>query len=188
MIRHGGLWPFVAAQILLLWIWFVLHAKRLHDAGRSGGLAAVVAMLYVLSLVLLLIVADSFFNSSSGLMDNAAATGALELILLLYVIVTLIGSPHYDLAWLMVVLLMLVGFAPIVVAVLFSIWAAWRPSVEGGLMLHFAYGSNMHRAVMRKHAPTRGATRLARLADYRFVITADGYASVEPARGVSCMA
>ncbi len=39
VIRHGGLWPFVAAQILLVWIWFVLHAKRLHDAGKSSGLA-----------------------------------------------------------------------------------------------------------------------------------------------------
>ena len=51
VITHGGLWPFIAAQILLLWIWFVLHAKRLHDAGRSGGLAAGVALLYALSLV-----------------------------------------------------------------------------------------------------------------------------------------
>ncbi len=131
VIRHGGLWPFIAAQLLLLWIWFVLHAKRLHDSGRTGGLAAAVALLYVLSLVLLLIVADSFFNTSGDLMENAPATGALELILLLYVIVTLIGSPHYDLAWLMVVALMLIGFAPIVVAVIFSLWAARRPSLAG---------------------------------------------------------
>lgn len=132
VLTRAGLWPFVVAQVLLVWIWFVLHAKRLHDAGRGDGLAMAVALLYVLSLVLLLIIADSFFNSASGLMDNAAATGAFELILLLYVIVTLIGSPHYDLAWLMVVLLMLVGFAPTLLALLFTLWAAWRPSVEGG--------------------------------------------------------
>jgi uncharacterized membrane protein YhaH (DUF805 family) len=131
VIRHGGLWPFIAAQILLLWIWFVLHAKRLHDAGRTGGLAAAVALLYLLSLVLLMIVADSFFNTSGDLMDNAAATSALELILLLYVIVTLIGSPHYDVAWLMVVVLMLIGFVPIIVAVIFSVWTARRPSLAG---------------------------------------------------------
>ena len=131
VIRHGGLWPFVAAQILLIWIWFVLHTKRLHDAGRGGGLAAAVGLLYALSLVLLLIVADSFFNTTDGLMDNAGATGALELILLLYVIVTLIGSPHYDLAWLLVVILMLIGFAPIVVAVVFSASTARRPSLVG---------------------------------------------------------
>ena len=50
-------------------------------------------------------------------------------------------------------------------------------------MLHFAYGSNMHRAVMCRHAPTAAPVGVARLAGFRFVITMDGYASVEPARG-----
>jgi hypothetical protein len=45
-------------------------------------------------------------------------------------------------------------------------------------MLHFAYGSNMHRAVMRKHAPEAVALGNARLDGYHFIITADGYASV----------
>ena len=49
-------------------------------------------------------------------------------------------------------------------------------------MLHFAYGANMHRAVMRRHAPTAEPLGAAMLADYRFVVTADGYASVEPMR------
>ncbi len=89
---------------MLIWIWFALHAKRLHDAGRGSGLAVGVAVLYVLSVVLLLIVADSFFNTSDGLMTNASATSALGLIL---------GSVHrrdarrtrrqYDLAWAVVV-------------------------------------------------------------------------------------
>jgi AIG2-like family len=50
---------------------------------------------------------------------------------------------------------------------------------------HFAYGANMSRAVMRKHAPGAHPLGLAELAGYRFVITADGYASVEPARAQS---
>jgi hypothetical protein len=49
-------------------------------------------------------------------------------------------------------------------------------------MLHFAYGANMSRAVMRKHAPAAQPTGAALLANYRFIITADGYASVEPMR------
>jgi gamma-glutamylcyclotransferase (GGCT)/AIG2-like uncharacterized protein YtfP len=49
-------------------------------------------------------------------------------------------------------------------------------------MLHFAYGSNMHRAVMRKHAAAAQPLCPARLEGYRFVITADGYASVTPDR------
>ena len=50
-------------------------------------------------------------------------------------------------------------------------------------MLHFAYGSNMHRAVMRKHAPCAAPIGVARLENYRFTVTADGYASVEPRGG-----
>jgi len=49
-------------------------------------------------------------------------------------------------------------------------------------MLHFAYGSNMSRAVMRRHAPQAQPIGVAALSDYCFVITADGYASVEPKR------
>ena len=51
-------------------------------------------------------------------------------------------------------------------------------------MLHFAYGSNMDGAVMRRHAPAAVAIGVASLSDHRFVITADGYASVVPARAV----
>jgi cation transport regulator ChaC len=47
-------------------------------------------------------------------------------------------------------------------------------------MLYFAYGSNMHRAVMHKHAPEAVTLGVARLKDYRFLVTADGYASVAP--------
>jgi hypothetical protein len=49
-------------------------------------------------------------------------------------------------------------------------------------MLHFAYGSNMHGAIMRKHAPNAVSLGPARLDGYRFVITADGYASIAPHR------
>jgi gamma-glutamylcyclotransferase (GGCT)/AIG2-like uncharacterized protein YtfP len=49
-------------------------------------------------------------------------------------------------------------------------------------MLHFAYGSNMHRAVMHRYAPGAVALGIARLDGYRFIITADGYASVAPHR------
>jgi hypothetical protein len=52
-------------------------------------------------------------------------------------------------------------------------------------MLHFAYGSNMDRAVMRAHAPAASPLGVAVLADHRFVISADGYASVEADRAHS---
>jgi cation transport regulator ChaC len=50
------------------------------------------------------------------------------------------------------------------------------------VILHFAYGSNMSRAVMVEHAPGAEPAGVGVLADHRFVITADGYASVESKR------
>src|ERR1700733_7995182 len=64
VLSRAGLWPFAAVQALLIWIWFVLHARRLHDAGRPAGLAAAAALLYALAVVLLLIVGASFFATS----------------------------------------------------------------------------------------------------------------------------
>jgi cation transport regulator ChaC len=50
-------------------------------------------------------------------------------------------------------------------------------------MHYFAYGSNMNRGLMRRRCPGAVALGRARLDGWRFVITADGYASVVPAAG-----
>jgi uncharacterized membrane protein YhaH (DUF805 family) len=129
VLVRTGLWPFVIVQAVLIWVWFVLHAQRLHDSGRGSGLAAGVALLYVLSIALLLIVAEGFFNTSDGLMANPNATGALGLILLLYIVSTLLGSAQYDLAWVVVAILTLMAFLPIIAALTLTLWAATRPGV-----------------------------------------------------------
>jgi gamma-glutamylcyclotransferase (GGCT)/AIG2-like uncharacterized protein YtfP len=51
------------------------------------------------------------------------------------------------------------------------------------MTLYFAYGSNMSRALMRRHCRTARVIGVAVLEGYRFVITADGYASVERRAG-----
>jgi cation transport regulator ChaC len=50
------------------------------------------------------------------------------------------------------------------------------------MSFYFAYGSNMHRGVMATHAPNARPLGVGVLANCGFVITADGYASVAPAR------
>ena len=54
------------------------------------------------------------------------------------------------------------------------------------MTLHFAYGANMSRAVMRRHAVDARPLGVAELAAHRFIVTADGYASIvrQPARTV----
>jgi uncharacterized membrane protein YhaH (DUF805 family) len=130
VIAHAGLWPFAAVQALLTWLWFVLHARRLHDAARGPGLAIAVALVYVLSLILLLILATNFFAGSESGLSGASATSALELIMFLYIVMTLLGSIHYDLAWIVVGILTLCAFVPILIALFFTLWTATRPSVE----------------------------------------------------------
>jgi gamma-glutamylcyclotransferase (GGCT)/AIG2-like uncharacterized protein YtfP len=51
------------------------------------------------------------------------------------------------------------------------------------MTLYFAYGSNMSRVLMRRHCPTAREVGTAVLEGYRFVVTADGYASVERRAG-----
>ena len=51
------------------------------------------------------------------------------------------------------------------------------------MILYFAYGSNMHRDVMATHAPNAVPLGAGALANYEFVITADGYASIKPKQG-----
>src|SRR5262249_8610458 len=53
-------------------------------------------------------------------------------------------------------------------------------------MLHFAYGSNMSVALMRRRCPLARLEGRACLPGYRFVITGSGFASVVPAPG-SCV-
>jgi hypothetical protein len=53
------------------------------------------------------------------------------------------------------------------------------------MTLHFSYGANMSRAVMRRYAPAARPLGVARLPDHAFIVTGDGYASVVPARARS---
>lgn len=46
------------------------------------------------------------------------------------------------------------------------------------MTLHFAYGSNMSRALMEARCAGAQALGLAALSGWRFVVTADGYASI----------
>jgi cation transport regulator ChaC len=51
------------------------------------------------------------------------------------------------------------------------------------MTLYFAYGSNMNRALMRRHCPNAEELGTAALFGCRFMITTDGYASIVPRSG-----
>jgi hypothetical protein len=96
----------------------------------GAGLAGAVSVLYALSIALLVIVAASFYSALAGQVPDANSASALGLILLVSIIAILLGSPDYDLSWLMVVILVLIAFVPLVLAVVVTLWAATWPSIE----------------------------------------------------------
>ncbi len=51
------------------------------------------------------------------------------------------------------------------------------------MTLYFSYGSNMNRALMRRHCRAGKEVGTAALPGYRFIITIDGYASIVPYPG-----
>jgi len=130
VLAHGGLWSYVAAQIVLIWIWLVLHAKRLRDAGYSVGLAVGVALLYILSQALLIIVVVAFFNATVGEVPDPNAAGALGLLLIVAIVGALLGAPQHDFAWVMVTILTLMTFVPPIVAIVCTLWTATRLRAE----------------------------------------------------------
>jgi len=83
----------------------------------------------VLSLILLLLLATNFFTGSeAGSLGSASATSALELVLLLYIMMTLTSPTQYDLTWIVVLILTFFAFVPVFVALFFTLWTATRTS------------------------------------------------------------
>lgn len=130
VLARAGVWPFAIAQAVLIWIWYVLHALRLNDAGRTAGLAAAAAILYALSIVLLLIMALNFFKPYAGTVDPSA-TAALDLILLASVLAALTHASGQNIGAVIVAVLIVLAFVPVIVALAVSVWAATRPSAAG---------------------------------------------------------
>jgi uncharacterized membrane protein YhaH (DUF805 family) len=130
VITRAGLWPFAIAQGLLVWMWFVLHAKRLHDSGHSAGLALGASILYALAVILLLIVATAFIDTSAASASDRNATSALTLILFVYIVAILSGSPGYDLVWVVIAVLSVMALLPLLITVAVTLWAATRPSAS----------------------------------------------------------
>ena len=51
------------------------------------------------------------------------------------------------------------------------------------MTFHFAYGSNMSRAAMQARCPGATTLGIATLTGWRFIIAAEGYASIAPSAG-----
>ena len=118
VLAPAGLWPFVLAQTALIWVWFVLHAKRLRDAGRGISPAQGMAVIYALALVLLLLVGAFFLDG--GAAAGPSTPASLQVLCELFYRAGASPDPF--------VILALVACLSLVMAPVFSVWAAMQPA------------------------------------------------------------
>jgi uncharacterized membrane protein YhaH (DUF805 family) len=120
--------PFVLVQIVLISLWIVVHRRRLHDAGRPTGIVIGVALVYALEMVLLTLLIW-ILTANSGSSDFAGETaGVFHLFAILYLLGTITGDPNLASLQIWLMGFIAVLFLPVLIAILFSLWAATRPS------------------------------------------------------------
>jgi uncharacterized membrane protein YhaH (DUF805 family) len=116
VLAHAGLWPFLLAQAVLTGVWYVLHARRLHDAGRSSAAAQGVAMIHVLAVVLLVLI-GTFYT------DDATGEGNMPKSLRLVRALVTFSHEAGDL----VTMLGFLACAALLIPLVFSLWLALQP-------------------------------------------------------------
>jgi uncharacterized membrane protein YhaH (DUF805 family) len=119
-----GLAAFALVQAMAMWAWFCLHAKRLRDADRPIGPAIVV--LYALAMILLLLIIALVVGMTPGA-DGATAGGGTDVLISSYLVRALAGDPHPGFFAYVAVGILALIFAPMLIAMGFSIWTGTRP-------------------------------------------------------------
>jgi hypothetical protein len=115
VLTRLGLWPFLLMQVVLIGVWYALHAGRLRDAGRGIAPAQGVALIHILAIVLLVLVGAFYMEGISG------EGWTPESLLLVRQLITF--SRGGDL----LTVLGLVACAALLIPPAFSVWAAVQP-------------------------------------------------------------
>jgi uncharacterized membrane protein YhaH (DUF805 family) len=125
---RAGLWPFAAAQPVLIWSWYALHAKRLRDAGLAVGTAAGIAALAGLAVLLLLLILTVVLEAGMPPSAVEEGSGLLAFFVLFSLIALASGALGMGLFGLVAGVLLVVALLPVVSALALSVWAGTRPS------------------------------------------------------------
>jgi uncharacterized membrane protein YhaH (DUF805 family) len=120
--------PFLVLQIVIAWIWYGLHVRRLRDAGHPAGAAIALTILYALGIVLLLLVmlAIDAPGQPTGPEETPYAD-VFQIFLILFLIGIILRDPNLGIFG--YIMLGVIGLAllPIVIAIAFTVWTATRP-------------------------------------------------------------
>lgn len=132
-INRVGPWGFALVQAALTWAWYLAHARRLRDAGRTSGLALGIAIVYALAIVLLLLIVVSTMPASSSISPTAPPAEdepmLMTYFLLMYLLAMLFGGPMMGLLGCVLIVIGLLLLSPMLIAFAYSIWTATRPPV-----------------------------------------------------------
>ena len=134
VLERVSLWAFAAAQFVLLWAWYTLHAKRLRDAGRGTGLALGVAIIYLLALVLLLMVLFFFLTPEAPSGDTVPASSIVGMYMLLWLFGVFGDRPSLGMLDVYALGLLAMASAPFLLVISCTLWAGTRKSAppKGG--------------------------------------------------------
>ena len=131
VIARAGVWPFIAAQAALIWVWLVLHIRRLRDAGQEPSAAIGVTLIYGLSIGLMVMLIlffthpDAVAPRGGGSPASDAAIGTLLVVFLFNILFT----PDFGVFSTIFKGLILIAFLPAVISLLFSVRTAMRKRV-----------------------------------------------------------
>jgi hypothetical protein len=129
MVR-AGFWPYLGLQIMLTWIWFVAHSKRLRDAGKGSTVAFILAFLYLAGIIAMLsLAAGSASAVTQSNEPSQEASGSLigVLIAVLFINTLLTGDPFLIVGF----FILLIGLPLIftLIVVIYSIVTGARQSL-----------------------------------------------------------
>ncbi|MGD9921934.1 MAG: hypothetical protein AB7V13_10865 [Pseudorhodoplanes sp.] len=124
-----GLWPFIVTQLVLLWLWYVLTAKRLRNAERSVLGVTAVALIALIAIVLLFVILQLQAGEANPSLAGPwlpASIGVLlyPLVFLLNVVTGPAANPQDS----TIAVLSLFALAPLLLMIWYSAWAAMQPS------------------------------------------------------------
>ena len=128
-IKRAGMWPYLALQMILTWIWFVAHAKRLRDAGRGYVVAACLAFIYAAGIILMInLVAGSTAPVTETADPNAPKVTLIGTIIAVLFINTLFTGDFFLIS-LLIFLILGVPLVFALIVVIYSIVTATRTSL-----------------------------------------------------------